>query len=266
MAIFYKHIVGVGDDATKLNNGFWTFIEFSNGEDGKSYSPCIQYSDARNGNPKSLGQIIVSEPNAGQEIFGPVTFSGGSVTIQNKDEKNKVVDTITEIKSGIIDFHKPITIENTLNVKDTATFEKSVKIGNAPLSQEPDGTLKVDAKFRSTNSITALYFDTTSDIRAKQNINLANFAALEFVNNVPVYTYNYIYSNVPSFGIIAQDVLANEPKWGNNFSLVDCQKATGENGDYMQIKESKMVYVLWKAVQELSQKVDDLEEKLKKAA
>lgn len=262
MAIFYKHIVGVGDNATKLDDGLWTFIEFSRGGDGVNFSPSIGWSETRNGDVKDLGNIIVSTPNVPQEIFSPITFSGGSVTIQNEGKN----DLITDIKSEKVDFYKPVTIKNTLTVENTATFKASVKIGNTTFSQENDGPLTLDKQLVSNGSITALYFDTTSDIRAKQNINLADFTALKFVNNVPVYTYNYIYSNVPSFGIIAQDVLANEPKWVNNFSLVDCQKATGENGDYMQIKESKMVYVLWKAVQELSQKVNDLEGKLKKAA
>lgn len=264
MAIFYKHIVGVGDNATKLDDGLWTFIEFSRGDgDDVNFSPSIGYSNKRNDDVESLGNIIVSKPNVAQKISSPITFSGGSVTIQNGDGDK--TDPITDINSEKVDFYKPVTIKNTLTVENTATF-KAVKIGNTTFSQENDKPLTLDKPLVSNGSITALYFDTTSDIRAKQNINLADFTALKFVNNVPVYTYNYIYSNVPSFGIIAQDVLANEPKWVNNFSLVDCQKATGENGDYMQIKESKMVYVLWKAVQELSQKVNDLEEKLKKAA
>jgi hypothetical protein len=40
--------------------------------------------------------------------------------------------------------------------------------------------------------------------------------------------------------------------------MVDNLEATGQDGDFMQMKESKLVYVLWKAVQELSAKVEEL--------
>ena len=40
--------------------------------------------------------------------------------------------------------------------------------------------------------------------------------------------------------------------------MVDNLDATGIDNDMMQMKESKLVYVLWKAVQELSDQVDAL--------
>jgi hypothetical protein len=40
--------------------------------------------------------------------------------------------------------------------------------------------------------------------------------------------------------------------------MVDNLDAPGEFGDFMQMKESKLVYVLWKAVQELSAEVEEL--------
>jgi hypothetical protein len=44
--------------------------------------------------------------------------------------------------------------------------------------------------------------------------------------------------------------------------MVDNLFATGEDNDFMQMKESKLVYVLWKAVQELSDQVNDLKSQL----
>lgn len=38
--------------------------------------------------------------------------------------------------------------------------------------------------------------------------------------------------------------------------------ATGENGDYMSVKESKLVYVLWSAVQELSIQINFLRDQV----
>lgn len=47
-----------------------------------------------------------------------------------------------------------------------------------------------------------------------------------------------------------------------NFSLVNNEEATGKNDDYMTIKESKLVYILWKAVQDLSAKSKELQERI----
>ena len=44
--------------------------------------------------------------------------------------------------------------------------------------------------------------------------------------------------------------------------MVDNLDASGENNDFMQMKESKLVYVLWKAVQELSAEVESLKAQL----
>jgi hypothetical protein len=45
--------------------------------------------------------------------------------------------------------------------------------------------------------------------------------------------------------------------------MVDNLEATGQDGDFMQMKESKLVYVLWKAVQELSAEVEDLKSQIR---
>ena len=60
------------------------------------------------------------------------------------------------------------------------------------------------------------------------------------------------------------DMIAQDLKDVNidGFDLVGNKTATGENNDYMQIHESKLIYVLWKAVQELSNEVDNLKKQL----
>ena len=46
------------------------------------------------------------------------------------------------------------------------------------------------------------------------------------------------------------------------FKLVDNENATGQDFDYMTIHESKLTYILWKAVQELSKEIEDLKKKI----
>jgi len=44
--------------------------------------------------------------------------------------------------------------------------------------------------------------------------------------------------------------------------MVTNREATGKDGDYMQIKESKMVYVLWAAVQQQQKQIKHLEARI----
>lgn len=101
----------------------------------------------------------------------------------------------------------------------------------------------------------ALYFNATSDRRAKTNITPAEFSALHVVNSIPTYTFNYNNKQEKTIGLIAQEAAEFDL---DGFNMVDNLEATGQDGDFMQMKESKLVYVLWKAVQELSAEVEEL--------
>lgn len=113
----------------------------------------------------------------------------------------------------------------------------------------------------SGTKVEAPYFNATSDERAKYDIEPANFDATSIVNDLPVYTFHYRNSDAPSVGVIAQEAKKLDGRI-KDFSLVDNPNASGENGDYMTIKESKLVYILWKANQELSARVTELEKQL----
>ena len=87
----------------------------------------------------------------------------------------------------------------------------------------------------------ALYFNATSDYRAKKDFKLLDVNALELIKKVRLYSFKYKDSNQPSIGIIAQDV---QDVSIEGFDLVDNKTATGENFDYMSIHESKLIYIL----------------------
>ena len=109
--------------------------------------------------------------------------------------------------------------------------------------------------------IDATYFNSTSDRRAKINIQPVTLSVLDFIKKTPIYTFNYKWDvNKPLIGIMAQDIQSYKI---NDFTLVENSQATGENNDFMSIHESKLVFVLWKAVQELTAKVEELEQQLK---
>ena len=108
--------------------------------------------------------------------------------------------------------------------------------------------------------VEALYFNATSDKRAKENLCAYTDSALDIINRVQVYTFNYHHHDKRTVGLLAQDLL------GYNFNgvcLVDNIDATGIDNDYMTINESKLVYVLWKAIQEQQILIEQLEARIK---
>lgn len=110
------------------------------------------------------------------------------------------------------------------------------------------------------NKCEAKYFNATSDRRAKSNIKPAKFSALDIIKQLPIYTFNYLNDPKLSVGLIAQEAAEHDL---DGFNMVDNLDASGEFGDFMQMKESKLVYVLWKAVQELSAEVEDLKAQIR---
>ena len=113
---------------------------------------------------------------------------------------------------------------------------------------------------KAENRCEARYFNATSDRRAKSNIIPADFSALSVVKQLPVYTFQYLNVEEPVIGLIAQEAAEHNL---DGFNMVDNLDASGECGDFMQMKESKLVYVLWKAVQELSAEVEELKTEIR---
>lgn len=128
-----------------------------------------------------------------------------------------------------------------------------------PTRIKSSGTIESDTNIKAGTYVEAPYFNATSDLRAKENLT-ALPSMLDFINSTSVYTFKYKNSQLPSVGIIAQDVV-NKPI--NDFNLVDNLEADGET-EFMSVKESKLVYILWKAVQELSAEIEELKAQLNK--
>ena len=103
------------------------------------------------------------------------------------------------------------------------------------------------------NSIHATYFNATSDKRAKTGIIQSTFSALNIIKSLPIYNFKYKSDNSDSIGIIAQEALKVH---AGDFNLVVNPQASGENGNYMSVKESKLVYIAWKAIQEQQEIID----------
>lgn len=282
MAIFIPHIKGC-DDA----NLIYTWIKWP--ENG-GVTPSICWNTINNFNDaKGLGNIITSEaenqsinkaisiPNI-QEIKKLDFFSAGSISLNNNNtawkflgeaDKNLEINSQAELnlygttKTYLQAGSDATSITLTSTTVDTTTTsiithkakEHNFSSGYVTIGNGGNAT-KEDYSLYIQNSCNALYFNATSDIRAKTKVQHASFKALNIVKSLPVYTFNYKETGSPSIGLIAQD--AAKISFGSDFSLVNNETASGENGDYMTIKESKLIYVLWKAIQEQQEQINYL--------
>jgi len=139
-----------------------------------------------------------------------------------------------------------------LYIQNYAVIRKSSSGAN-------NGYLFVQNYIHSDSYIEATYFNATSDRRAKTDIGKSNFSALDIIKSLPVYNFKYKSDNTDSIGLIAQEALKVN---AGTFSLVANQQASGENGDYMSVKESKLVYIAWKAIQEQQAIIDNQQEQI----
>ena len=236
MAAFYEYIKGYMSNGTTAQYIF--FNQAKTGEqpikDNRPYPSSINdFSGTDNADTK---HFFVSED-------GNHTFTG-----QN-NFNGKTIFT-----SDIIpDFQKGIKVSNFIETGSTPFSIQDFQ-GNSLLSfSDNKATFKNEVV--SEVSVTARYFNALSDRHLKININAIEGSVLPFITSTPVYTFNYKKDpTIPVIGIMAQDVL---DKNINDFNLVK----KNENG-YYEIKESKMIYILWKAVQEQQKQIEALQARL----
>lgn len=236
---------------------------------------------------KTAGKILTSKAE-NQSVETPFSFNLGLYTYSivlteaDKDDNKKkniwyknnilYLDAINNnaTNAGTISFNardfifkEPTSGASSFTVEPSATFndntiiKTNLHVGSKdydfPSSTSEQGTIKADYKCE------AQFFNATSDRRAKTDIKPASFSALSVVQSLPVYSFKYNTNPTPVIGLIAQEAAYHNL---DGFNMVDNLLATGENNDFMHMKESKLVYVLWKAVQELSDQVNDLKSQL----
>lgn len=275
--IFFDHIKGCSRDTTAYDKGLWTWIQFAKSKnDGFPDSPYPKIIVAKGSNGINK---TVDNTTTQNYLLNPDQFSGAD----NWSAEGNTVKTLGDIitTSGPAQtIYKNLTIygDNKLYVHkidfDTVKFETNTDLKvykNADLTYfllNASGiTVKSKATFeqdvKCEGQIQAVSFNATSDKRAKTNIKrLDQEKALDIVNKLPVYSFNYKKDNIPSIGVLAQEAAVYDGAIPN-FSLVNNEQATGENGDYQTVKESKLVYILWAAIQEQSRQINQLKSQLK---
>lgn len=282
--IHWQYIKGAYQNSSSQSNIPYTFMDFYGGNDYAGTSTTITQSmmpkiwlatDTSRTNPKSAGYIITSAVLS-QSINGTLSMSDANVSnvfknnlIKSLDAKELLHFYATETPQRLVIGADPLSIwigpnNNNGSITGYGTWfiNKTLVINNAFSSSPKRNSGDLSAKaIYSEGLCEAQYFNATSDRRAKDKITPITQSVLPLIKNTQLYSFIYKDLDTPSIGIIAQDVQDVD---FNGFSLVDNKEATGKDMDYMSIHESKLIYVLWKAVQEQQAEIEELKRQLKK--
>ena len=270
MALNWQHIKGIyGSDP------LYTFIEFSSttyNADSKNtfdYAPTIWYGvNNSKDNASELGHII-TEKATGQEIEHTLTINDlltCNKGIKNSNSIENINDSNNNFKISFSSTDKPDYI--TLIASESKNLDLAIPNGkftiNANTTWSDNSKLEIGTNSISRTSITkdyveAPYFNATSDMRAKENIIPFNGDAIKIITSLPTYTFNYKNSDIISYGILAQDLVNTKI---NNFSFIENANASGENNDYMKVKESKIIYLLIEGIKAQQKEIDSLKAQL----
>lgn len=196
-------------------------------------------------------------PSYNDNNAGAVVFGTARVRFSKPSSGTVDIMTINKISGSSANYG---VIINAPTVWGSTIKKDYVVTGNVGESGVTT-CISNDGIIKTSKQVEALYFNATSDRRAKTHIQYWDTSALDIVTQLPIYEFHYKNNDTPSIGVIAQDAAEFDDCF-TDFSLVDNANATGENGDYMTIKESKLVYILWKAVQEQQEQIEQLKAEL----
>lgn len=269
MALNWQHIKGIYG-----SEPLYTFIEFSNttynanSNNTFDYAPTIWYG-VNNSKDKELGHII-TEKATGQKIEHTLTINdlltcNKGIKISNSIEN--INDSNNNFKISFSSANKSdyITLKASENKNLELTIPTQGKFTvNANTILSDNNRLEVGTNSISRTTITkdyveAPYFNATSDMRAKENIIPFNGDAIKIITSLPTYTFNYKNSDIISYGILAQDLVNTKI---NDFSFIENINASGENNDYMKVKESKLIYLLIEGIKAQQKEIDSLKAQL----
>lgn len=280
--IFWKYIKGLNQ--TTSSNSLYSWIDFANSNSSMgdlniaNNSPTLTLCRTQNGVQTLCGYFMLSNVS-GQKFNYSVAFENGT-------QQNIIHDSLgfqyvaVSVSSGnkiylgrnpiVADHYQVYIGGSTTNfnyLNSSWNIGKSLVVGSNTLYTNRNTTgyltavdIKATSAISSDGPITAVYFNATSDKRAKTDIKPLLIDALKLVRETQLYSFKYKETDTPSIGIIAQDVQDINI---NGFKLVDNEEATGKDLDYMTIHESKLTYILWKAVQEQQKEIEELRNELR---
>lgn len=114
-----------------------------------------------------------------------------------------------------------------------------------------------NSSYRWKGIYSASAVNVSSDERLKENVEDLNpDDAAKLINNIAVKSFNYIDDDEHMIGVIAQDIIAASPE------LAEVLVSQDEEDGYYGVKTSDLVFPLIAVVQQLTEKVNALEEEV----
>ena len=183
----------------------------------------------------------------------PGTAGGSGVDFRwtiNDDEKMRLVQS-GRLGINATSPNARLHINEGTNGQELVYLDHTASGEQTMILFKTEGTTR--GTIKSDNSPSQTAYNTSSDKRLKENIVEVD-DALSIVNKIPVKQFNFIEdeNNTPIIGYIGQELMKEYPQ------AVSVAK-TEQFDDHHMVDQSKMVAVLMKAVQELSAKVEALE-------
>lgn len=292
MALHWQHIKGVYG-----NEPLYTYIEFAPKPTGSNlkkqesipdlYVSISNYSDKTEikNNATYLGKFIVSDAED-QSINSNFSFlkqinCNDTVNFcrTNKNDENtwvKFIDNTTPTSpvdkfciynalknSTQYTVFKMMQSAGKMAIEASGSKDYILDIGESGITSNRTLTMSgsnkivcgINQTIIDSTKVEAPYFNATSDRRAKEDPLPFSGKALDIINKIQTFTYKYKDTKQVSYGVMAQDLLDIKI---NDFSFVENAAATGENGDYMSVRESKLVYLLLEGIKELQIEVNNL--------
>lgn len=202
-----------------------------------------------------LGNVLIDDSNSS---YSP-TFAQSikNLTINKSTLKNVYIVGSNDNDATVL-WKQPSAATNGIEIQVPIVFDQKITI-QASLHVEETLEAK-EATFSS--AVNAGYFNATSDRRLKENIQSLDTAqAYQIVLNTPLYQFDYKLNHMPSVGVMAQDL--TNYQFGS-FNFVDNIDSTGTAEDHMSVHESKLIYLLWGAIQEQQKEIELLKQKINK--
>lgn len=236
MAYFFNHIKGLTENSgTKC----LTYIKWSN--TAATADKSVEAVPTITNNEIDYGHIITQNAANQQVNYLSITelyINGAKSSFIYKTDEQRIN---YDGKIFLTELEATNFISSTADISTKLTIDTD----KVELSKDTSGRGTITA----TGKIEGLYFNATSDRRAKTNIRPIAYGALDIIMNTPVYTFNYIKDNAESCGIMAQDLPEDY-----SFDFID-----RSNPDLLKVHESKLVYLLWKALQEQQLEIKKLQ-------
>ena len=208
------------------------------------------------GNVTATGNLLPGTDNTGNVGNDGNTWAGGWFTnlyVDNAIIHGEDTNTYISFSDDIIDINA-----GTSSSADYVTLGSTYSsTGVIQGTRVKGGLYVVGNEYLAGN----LYFPSDERLKTKQEL-IQDPSILEAVLMTDIWKFNYnTKPNEVELGVMAQDIEKNFPQLSDQLvSISDGE----EFEDQRALKESKLIYVLWAALQEETKKRKELEEKINK--